>query len=231
MTVPHPGFRRTDASPIFGLMRAAPRLFIAAILLPAALASGPALAQPSQGGPQMLRPQQQQAAPAPGLAPALPGLAGRRTPAPITGDPAANLSPNAGLFDAISRGDLAAARDAVTRGANLDARNALGLSPLDAAVDQGRNDIVFYLLSTRDLSRGPVTMEPSTASLGAPPAVAPRPAPRRETAAPAAPAAPRNARLWAGDGGAARPDAGFLGFDAGRPPGAGPSAPARPGRG
>lgn len=199
------------------------------LLLPLALA-GQAAAQ--SGGPQMIRPQQQpQTGPA-GTAPALPGLAARRAPAPIAPDPAANLSPNAALFDAISRGDLGAARDAVGRGANLDARNALGLTPLDAAVDQGRHDIVFYLLSTRDLARGPVTMEPGPTSLSAPPPAASRPAPRREAAQPAAaaPSAPRNARLWAGDGGAARPEVGFLGFDSGRPAGAGPAAGSRAGR-
>jgi hypothetical protein len=196
------------------------------LMLPLALAGQAA----AQGGPQMIRPQQQQTGPA-GTAPALPGLAARRAPAPIAGDPAANLSPNAALFDAIARGDLAAARDAVARGANLDARNALGITPLDAAVDQGRHDIVFYLLSTRDIARGPVTMEPSSAGLSAPPA--PRAAPRREATRPAAgstPAAPRNARLWAGDGGAARPEVGFLGFDAGRPAGAAPPAGSRAGR-
>ena len=183
---------------------------------------------------QMIRPQQNQAAPQ-GPAPALPGLTARRQPAPIAGDPAANLSPNAALFDAISRGDLGAAREAVARGANLEARNALGLSPLDAAVDQGRNDIVFYLLSTRDMGRGPVISEPSVAGLATPRAAA-TPAPRPQATQPAtavaaaAPAAPRNAQLWAGNGGTARAEIGFLGFDAGRPAGAAPPAAARPGR-
>ena len=195
--------------------------------------AGPAMAQ--SGGPQMIRPQQQPQVGPGGPAPALPGLAARRAPAPIAGDPAANLSPNAALFDAISRGDLGAARDAVGRGASLEARNALGLSPLDAAVDQGRNDIVFYLLSTRDMGRGPVISEPSAAGLATPRAAA-TPAPRPQATQPAAavaaaaPAAPRNARLWAGDGGTARAEIGFLGFDAGRPAGAAPPAAARPGR-
>jgi hypothetical protein len=212
-----------------------------ALLRPASLAAlslalaGPAMAQ--GGGPQMIRPQQQPQVGPGGPAPALPGLAARRAPAPIAGDPAVNLSPNAALFDAISRGDLGAARDAVGRGANLGARNALGLTPLDAAVDQGRNDIVFYLLSTRDMSRGPVITDSAPAGLAAPPAratsaPAPRPQPTQPAAQQAAaPATPRNARLWAGDGGAPRAEIGFLGFDAGRPAGATPPAAARPGRG
>jgi ankyrin repeat protein len=186
----------------------------------------------------MIRPQQQQA-PTVGAAPALPGLAVRRAPGPAaaTVDPTA-LSPNAALFDAITRGDLGAARDAVGRGASIEARNPLGLTPLDAAVDHGRSDIVFYLLSTRDMTRGPVISEPASARpapqpAAAPrpapqPAAAPRPAPQREAAA--APAMPRTAQLWAGNGGAARPDAGFLGFDAGRPAGATPPPASRGGR-
>lgn len=214
--------------------------------LPARLATGalllalvPAVPVQAQG---IIRGQQPQQA-VPQAAPALPGLAARRAPAPIQADPNANLSPNAALFDAIARGDIAAARDAVARGANLEARNALGLTPLDAAVDQGRNDIAFYLLSARDLSRGPVvsSVPSDSTNLAEPPtAPAPRGPARREVPAaaranPAAsaaaaalaaeanqPAAVRGARLWAGDGGTPRPEIGFLGFDAGRPAGAEP---------
>src|SRR5687767_6115211 len=118
-----------------------PILLLAPLLLLATAA--PALAQtagtplrpntPPGGGPDRRPP------PA-----ALPGLVGRQAPAPIPGDPTLSLSPNAALFDAISRGDLPAARDAVTRGADLNARNVLGLTPIDAAVDQGRNEIAFF---------------------------------------------------------------------------------------
>jgi hypothetical protein len=188
-----------------------------AALLAAALPGGPAAAQ------QMVRPPPQQQAPVT-AAPALPGLAARRTPAPIPADPTVSLSPNAALFDAISRGDLGAAREAVARGADIDTRNALGLTPLDAAVDQGRNEIAFYLLSARDVARGP-----GEAPQAAPPPVVRAPAPRREPpralAAPppaTGPAVPRTAALWAGNGGAPQPEIGFLGFDAGRPHGAVP---------
>ena len=84
---------------------------------------------------------------------ALPGLQGRRAPEPIPGDPTQSLPPNAALFDAINRGDLPAARDAVARGADTEARNVLGLTPVDAAVDQGRTEIMFYLLSVRGAPR------------------------------------------------------------------------------
>ncbi len=202
------------------------RLTLAA-LLPLAC-SGLAAAQGIVRPPPQATPQ---AAPAP----ALPGLAARPAPAPIAGDAGANLSPNAALFDAINRGDLAAARDAVARGANLNARNQLGLTPIDAAVDQGRNEIAFYLLSARDISRAPPP-ELDAASLDRPPATpvpAPRSRARQDITAPAAPlpASPATARLWAGDGGTPRPEIGFLGFDAGRPPGAEPPPTRRGTRG
>jgi len=169
--------------------------------------------------------------------PALPGLQGRRALEPIPADPNQNLAPNAALFDAINRGDLAAAREAVGRGADLGARNVLGLTPLDAAVDQGRTEIVFYLLSVRGAARG-APVEEGQASPAPPPQRSARraePPAQRRAAAPATPAASqpeRNPRLWAGDGGAPIPEIGFLGFDAGRPPGATPPAetPARPAR-
>jgi hypothetical protein len=164
---------------------------------------------------------------------ALPGLQYRRAPEPIPADPSQNLGPNAALFDAINRGDLTAAREAVGRGADIESRNVLGLSPIDAAVDQGRSDILFFLLSVRGSSGSqgaPPPAEPVT------PAVGPRPSPRRN-AQPPAPAPERqvqdpvqrvaNPRLWAGDGGSPNPAIGFLGFDAGRPAGAVPPEPAQ----
>jgi hypothetical protein len=185
--------------------------------------------------------------------PALPGLANRRAVEPIPAEtPGMNLQPNDALFDAVNRGDLPAAREAMARGADLNARNQLGLTPVDAAVDQGRNEIAFYLLSARgSAGSGPTTAPPESA---APPVAARRgrngreiPAAARAPAAkddeeaparssnplsdpprgrgarqPAGAAAPVRARLFAGDGGAPRPEVGFLGFDAGRPSGAEP---------
>ncbi|UFN50913.1 ankyrin repeat domain-containing protein [Roseomonas sp. OT10] len=162
---------------------------------------------------------------------ALPGLANRPRNAPIEAEvPSATLSPNAALFDAINRGDLAAARDAMARGADLDARNALGLAPIDAAVDQGRNEIAFYLLSARGTVRSSAP-PPDQAAAAPPPRNArgassrPAPAPRstardaRDTTVTRTrpPAELRAAeRAPVGGGGAPRPEAGFLGFDGGR---------------
>jgi len=149
--------------------------------------------------------------------PALPGLAARPAPEPIPANPNANLSPTAALFDAINRGDLAAARDAVARGASLEERNVLGLTAIESAVDQGRNDILFYLLSARAALRA---QQPADSGLTAAQRAARDRAAEREAAraqpSRVGPAPSLRPRLFANDGGAPRPEIGFLGFDAGR---------------
>jgi hypothetical protein len=166
------------------------------------------------------------------LPPALPGAARRPGgAAPATQIPS-DMSPNAALFDAINRGDLDAARDAMSRGADLDARNALGMTPMELSVDLGRNDISFVLLSYRgsESSGSP----PAQATAAATPAIAPRaghagakssrvathlirtasrgrvPVTRADP-----PAASQAPRLFANDGGAPVPSSGFLGFGSG----------------
>jgi len=148
------------------------------------------------------------ASPAPALA--QPGPAA--TPRPGLGTQAIELAPTEALFDAVNRGDLAAARDAVSRGAELNTRNTLGETPTELAVSLGRTEIAFFLLSLRRPSRAEL---PPVVTAPAPPA-----APARNAARPAPPVPagqPPRARLWAGDGGAPVPEWGFLGFDAGRP--------------
>lgn len=80
--------------------------------------------------------------------PAIPGAVSNGEAAPATKN-AAEMSPNDALFDAIDRGDVTAARDAMNRGAQLDSKNVLGQSPIDAAIEANRNDITFMLLSLR----------------------------------------------------------------------------------
>jgi hypothetical protein len=200
------------------------------------------------------RPTEEAAKPPP---PGLPGLQYRRAPEVIPADPNAQLSPTEALFDAINRGDLVTAKDSVTRGADLDATNVLGLRPEEAAVDQNRNDILFYLLSVRglyrnsgppeaaqtrtaDRSNGRNPRNSRTARAGEESEDAPVPRGRRGQAPPAsvtaergAPlpstASARNPRLWANDGGSAQPDVGFLGFDAGRGSGSPPARSRRDG--
>jgi hypothetical protein len=145
--------------------------------------------------------------------PVLPGTKAPSEPAePSTA--AQNLSPTDALFDAINRGDLAAAREAVNRGADLDARNLLGLTPVDLSVDLGRNDISFALLSMRREYESPAPSKPGEGAQRT--AETPRAASRPRVVRAAASAAEEPAadvpRYVSGNGGAPIPAAGFLGF-------------------
>jgi hypothetical protein len=149
--------------------------------------------------------------------PALPGAQANTGAAPATKMPT-DMEPNDALFDAINRGDLAAARDAINRGADLSATNVLGMTPLELSVDLGRNDISFMLISMRATdSDGRL---PSANKVSAPgkqvKQAQAKPAKPTKVTKMAAPAAPQMPRLFAGDGGSPNPNAGFLGFDASR---------------
>ena len=169
----------------------------------------------------------QDTAPAAVPPPALPGAASRAdSVAPATRLPT-DMSPNDALFDAINRGDVAAARDALSRGADLRAQNVLGMTPMELSVDLGRNDISFLLLSYRSADSTPASPAagPARAAAGTAKATA---AASKATAAKSTsrakavpvkaevPAAPQTPRLFAGDGGTPVPGAGFLGFNPGR---------------
>ena len=135
----------------------------------------------------------------------------------------ADMSPTEALFDAINRGDLASARDAVNRGADLHGENLLGLTPLDLSVDLGHNDISFMLLSMRDgdassralARRGtePGGAEQNDAVLRGGTRAFGR---SRVTAASAEEPVAESPRFYPGNGGTPIPAAGFLGFDTGR---------------
>ncbi len=148
-------------------------------------------------------------------APAPPGLPGAQSSEPIVSPQRAarDLSPNAALFDAIDRGDIAAAREALSRGADINARNALGETSLDLSVDLARNDITFLLLSARggepapgarQVAGNPVRQVAVSRLTPERPAAAPR------VASPA-PAPVRPAPLST-DPGVPNPSSGFLGF-------------------
>ncbi len=181
--------------------------------------AGPA---PSRGGPAVNTPAGAKEVVKEAPPPALPG-AEPATEGVIPSDKtAADLPPTEALFDSIHRGDVASARDALSRGADLDGRNVLGQSPLDLSIDLNRNDITFLLLSMR----GPGDRAPREAQAAAPAAGPGQPSGRRGRAARQAAArqgqgpAPDQAGpdgaarpvLFANDGGAPRPSVGFLGF-------------------
>jgi hypothetical protein len=156
------------------------------------------------------------------LADAIPGAKAREPAAPAT-RAAGDMQPTDALFDAINRGDIASARDALNRGADLNGVNILGMTPMELSVDLGRNDISFLLLSMRgeDSSRGSRTVGRDSAG-GAPDnartAAAVKAARSVRQAAPPkvaqVPAKPlATPKLFANDGGTPLPSAGFLGFD------------------
>lgn len=169
------------------------------------------------------------------VAPALPGATTRDDTVAPADRPAMEMRPTEALFDAINRGDISASRDAIGRGAELNGRNILGFTPLELAVDLGRKDIVFLLLSQRgadDRPSGPppgMHVRPGEAAAAFRRAQqdAEGPVQRRQqtqqttrtapqgvsqTAAPVQQRAPQ----YANDSGTPSPDAGFLGFDGGR---------------
>lgn len=164
--------------------------------------------------------------------PALPGSRAEATATAPATRPALDMPPTEALFDAINRGDLAAAKDALGRGADLNGHNVLGLSPLDLAIDLGRNEITFVLLSLRGTEAPAPAASPSVATAEAKPPAGHRRS-RHQTAQQQEdqPVVVRSAgysraqrntvaaqlpRLFAGDGGAPNPRAGFLGFDSSR---------------
>jgi hypothetical protein len=153
----------------------------------------------------------------PNLPPALPGATAGNGAAPANHIPT-DMEPTDALFDAINRGDINAARDAISRGADLHGQNVLGMSPLELSVDLGRNDISFMLLSMRgaesQTSQSATTLPPRKAS-STKQAREVRPRSPAHVAA-KAPAQAQTARLFSGDGGAPNPSAGFLGFDSGQ---------------
>jgi hypothetical protein len=163
---------------------------------------GPAV---SKGGPSI---------PQPAALPGAQSRANRVTPS--SGKPSAEMSPNDALFDAINRGDIADARDAINRGAELDAPNILGLTPIDLSVDLGRNDITMLLLSLRGTTSTARTGKPSAHVAGADAktaaALAVHVVPRPASAKSAAPEPLVRRQFVSTDPGTPAPQVGFLGF-------------------
>lgn len=155
--------------------------------------------------------------------PAVPGARARADSVAPADRNAADLPPTEALFDSINRGDIVTARDAISRGADLDGTNLLGLTPLELSVDLGRNDLSFLLLSLRGAGGGSQRSGPPIQEASTPPTAAERrkaesdarvqaraqAVAARQQAAPARQAP----TLFAGNGGSAIPTAGFLGFD------------------
>lgn len=179
------------------------------------LAAAPAMAQYSGGaiggaggsGSQAPSPQPR----TPDIAP--PALPGGSALAPVATGPVMQkpqiADPTAALFAAITKGDDAAAQTAVGLGADLNAQNQFGETPLDLAIALNRTGITFLLLQTRN--------ELAAQTGGAEPMGAPwtlnsaTPATVKSTP-PAVPAVPPPRVSLPTDNGTPNPEAGFLGF-------------------
>jgi hypothetical protein len=182
---------------------------------------GGGLGQPGGGHSQMPKSEPE---PPPLPAPdAVPGAKARSPAAPATHAPT-DLQPTDALFDAINRGDIAAARDALNRGADMDGVNVLGMTPMELSVDLGRNDISFLLLSMRgeDTGRGSRAVGRDVAEgsmqgrARAKTAAVAKSSPTTKATAPTTPVIARSVakpKMLANDGGTPLPSAGFLGFD------------------
>lgn len=146
--------------------------------------------------------------------PALPGAAaaplatGPVMQKPTTGDP------TAALFSAINSGNYNSAQDAISRGANMNAENALGETPLDLAVALNRTNITFMLLAARNEmggndSGGAVTPVAMTTP-------APHSKARKPHITPVTETTPMHATVpvMEDNPGTPNPSAGFLGFGA-----------------
>ncbi len=201
-----------------------PALAVLAVLASLGFAAPRAIAQASPTGnmhsPQM-QPQASEETPLPD---AIPGAGGQRLRTsqdlskPQSGDPTAQL------FDAVNRNDYNAAQDAISRGADLNAQNALGETPIALSVALNHNSITFLLLASRNDAGSGVPDQLATPIPVAAPAALPHGPARRHTAPAAAmparfmekpaviPAAPRRAAVPAAPG-TPNPSAGFLGFN------------------
>ena len=177
-----------------------------------ALGAAPAFAQMSgMGGGAGGAPKPQPVVPDI-VPPALPGagnmpLATAPTmQAPQTGDPTTQL------FSAINSGDYDSAQDALSRGANLYARNALDETPLELAIALNRTTITFLLLQTRNetggdlVGPGPAAEATAGSTQGAPGK------PQMMQRADTGPGFHEAAPVMGNNPGTPDPQSGFLGF-------------------
>lgn len=148
----------------------------------------------------------------PGVGSVTPLATGPQLAKPASGDPTQEL------FTAITKNDYGSAQDAVSRGADLTAKDEFGETPLDLSIALNRNNITFLLLGTRN------ELALQGGSMGAPwalntaPSGQGKPGKAKHITNPAmvpakAPAATApHAAIPAGDTGTPNPQAGFLGF-------------------
>jgi len=147
----------------------------------------------------------------PDIAP--PALPGAGDVGGITGAPKVTKQdqgdPTVQLFNAINNDDYSSAQDAISRGADLTAQNALGETPLDLSIALNQNSITFLLLGARN-EGGAST--PASAAAAPAPKIRPRAEPAALESPP--PAVSKVAPAPVPGNAVGTPDAGagFLGF-------------------
>jgi hypothetical protein len=162
--------------------------------------NGPSI-QPKPRTPDVAPPALPGAGDAPGLATA-PQVAHA-----ISGDP------TTALFDAINKNDYNAARDALSRGADVTAENPLGETPLELSIDLNHNSITFMILAARN-EGGPDSGPMATGQAVVSPAPGAVPAPHKAHAVPAKLESPplHSQPVYGSGTGTPNPSAGFNGF-------------------
>lgn len=126
--------------------------------------------------------------------------------------------PTTQLFTAINAGDYSSAQDAISRGANLNAENSLGETPIDLSVALNRNSITFMLLAARNDSGDDSSGSAGAPSVASAPVPALDPAPQGPTPIAKSNAEPVNMveqpnPAPANNPGTPNSSAGFLGFN------------------
>jgi len=200
------GWRRTAARSVLGL----------GFALMAAMPAGAQIMPGQTGFKPMVKPNEPTQSDSRNAAAALPGATPGLGAAPAD-KTTADLSPNDALFDAINRGDIGEARDAVNRGADIHMPNVLGMTPLELSVDLSRNDITFFLLSLGGASSGSVAAKAAAPVPSVVAMMLPAKATKAATRTPvprAAPAAAPRQYAVSSNPGTPDPQVGFLGFGA-----------------
>ncbi|MDE8348141.1 MAG: ankyrin repeat domain-containing protein [Acidocella sp.] len=200
------------------------KMILVAPFLLAGLCVSPALAQMAPGASALTgggAPKPRDAAPSDIAPPALPGadVTGGIATAPKV-KKANSGDPTVDLFAAINKSDYAGAQDAIGRGADLTAHDALGETPLDLSIALNQNNITFLILATSEEGGGNTSGPSVSASsaTAAKPAVKPKPhtVQVKEQTAPVAaakPMAPKAAApVYGNDSGQPNVSVGYLGF-------------------
>jgi hypothetical protein len=182
-------------------------LFLSLAVSPALAQMVPGLGTGPMGGGDMIGGAPAARQPTRDIAPA--GVPGAVT-TPLATGPSLQKNigdPTTALFNAIDKNDYGAAQNAVGRGANLNAQNPLGETPLDMSVALNRSTITFMLLAARNEegdSSGATQAPTSTYSAPAPTVTV-----SDHTTAPR----PQPVPVMGNDPGTPDPSAGFLGFN------------------